>query len=603
MAGGGTIEIPPGTYLLADCQIPNTVDVTLKPLGPVTIKFPNTASNGALYASYITEGVHVSPEVTITAIEQITVDYPVANGPPRAKLTAASGTFNSYKNGDIVFLQSDLTYVAGSAALSRIKAEWAVVYAVADSGATLYLMNPLNYDYTGFTIATLRRSLIQPKLTILPGITLTASVDPTSVGTTRSDGLVLTMPIQPDISINATNYYRIGVRVNGAFRGEFRCKFWNTMVKYSDNAWGYGLSFYGPTHQTKLWLHGENIGHVETLNGNNVNTHSSSQWYLRGIPIEVEIVELVGINCKRTVFDSHYSHRTLVRSLRVINSDISSYETVINSFCMGGTAVDPVIEDVYARNVKGLVYLSSDRGFKSTYRFGRVDIQHIGGNQASAHLVGYESSPPASAVTTVVIDNLTATMPASNDTDFFELSWSNAPDILVNNATFFGGRALLVAGANSPGPCRFEIRNAVWYCDANSYRAPVYLSGPGFGSDCTLILENLRIVPYNDIQNGVFRVASTAAGCKTYVKNVVLEHPTNVLAKYSSDSNPSGSVDNLVTQQYSTVQGRSAAPTTGRWSVGDIVYNSTPTAGGNIGWVCVTAGSPGTWKAFGTIAS
>jgi hypothetical protein len=46
-----------------------------------------------------------------------------------------------------------------------------------------------------------------------------------------------------------------------------------------------------------------------------------------------------------------------------------------------------------------------------------------------------------------------------------------------------------------------------------------------------------------------------------------------------------------------------AAPTAGTWAVGQIVFNSAPTAGGNIGWVCVTAGSPGTWKAFGTIAS
>ena len=37
------------------------------------------------------------------------------------------------------------------------------------------------------------------------------------------------------------------------------------------------------------------------------------------------------------------------------------------------------------------------------------------------------------------------------------------------------------------------------------------------------------------------------------------------------------------------------------WGVGDIVYNSAPTAGGNIGWVCTAAGTPGTWKTFGSI--
>ena len=37
--------------------------------------------------------------------------------------------------------------------------------------------------------------------------------------------------------------------------------------------------------------------------------------------------------------------------------------------------------------------------------------------------------------------------------------------------------------------------------------------------------------------------------------------------------------------------------------VGDVVYNSAPTAGGYIGWVCVVAGTPGTWKRFGQIES
>jgi nitrous oxidase accessory protein NosD len=46
-----------------------------------------------------------------------------------------------------------------------------------------------------------------------------------------------------------------------------------------------------------------------------------------------------------------------------------------------------------------------------------------------------------------------------------------------------------------------------------------------------------------------------------------------------------------------------AAPTTGTWLVGDRVWHITPVAGGTMGWVCTTAGSPGTWKSFGAIAA
>ena len=50
------------------------------------------------------------------------------------------------------------------------------------------------------------------------------------------------------------------------------------------------------------------------------------------------------------------------------------------------------------------------------------------------------------------------------------------------------------------------------------------------------------------------------------------------------------------------VQRVASYPTTGTWSKGEIVYNADPDSGEYIGWVCVTAGTPGTWKGFGLIA-
>jgi len=42
-------------------------------------------------------------------------------------------------------------------------------------------------------------------------------------------------------------------------------------------------------------------------------------------------------------------------------------------------------------------------------------------------------------------------------------------------------------------------------------------------------------------------------------------------------------------------------PTVGQHEVGDIWFNTSPVAGGRVGWVCVEAGVPGAWKAFGAI--
>jgi hypothetical protein len=44
-------------------------------------------------------------------------------------------------------------------------------------------------------------------------------------------------------------------------------------------------------------------------------------------------------------------------------------------------------------------------------------------------------------------------------------------------------------------------------------------------------------------------------------------------------------------------------PATGAWLVGDIVINNAAVAGGFAGWICTTAGTPGTWKTFGVISA
>jgi hypothetical protein len=46
-----------------------------------------------------------------------------------------------------------------------------------------------------------------------------------------------------------------------------------------------------------------------------------------------------------------------------------------------------------------------------------------------------------------------------------------------------------------------------------------------------------------------------------------------------------------------------AAPTSGAYVRGDRIIKTAPAAGGNMGWICVAGGSPGTWKSFGAIAA
>lgn len=50
------------------------------------------------------------------------------------------------------------------------------------------------------------------------------------------------------------------------------------------------------------------------------------------------------------------------------------------------------------------------------------------------------------------------------------------------------------------------------------------------------------------------------------------------------------------------IHSATAAPVAGTWQRGAIVWNSAPAAGGVPGWECVTAGTPGTWKAMAALA-
>ena len=59
-----------------------------------------------------------------------------------------------------------------------------------------------------------------------------------------------------------------------------------------------------------------------------------------------------------------------------------------------------------------------------------------------------------------------------------------------------------------------------------------------------------------------------------------------------------------VDDQIVTVRQRgAAAPTDGDYVIGDIIWDVAPTAGGTIGWVCITSGTPGVWKTFGAITA
>lgn len=44
-----------------------------------------------------------------------------------------------------------------------------------------------------------------------------------------------------------------------------------------------------------------------------------------------------------------------------------------------------------------------------------------------------------------------------------------------------------------------------------------------------------------------------------------------------------------------------STPTTGTWAQGDVCFNTSAAVGTPAGWSCITAGTPGTWRAWANL--
>jgi hypothetical protein len=100
--------------------------------------------------------------------------------------------------------------------------------------------------------------------------------------------------------------------------------------------------------------------------------------------------------------------------------------------------------------------------------------------------------------------------------------------------------------------------------------------------------------------NGGDRITASSGGF-TYVRSV--NYDTGVLTVDGGSTASGAGTVSQVQASFNTIQlYQAAAPTTGTYRVGDIVYNSAPASAGYVGWVCTVAGTPGTWKTFGLIS-
>lgn len=143
------------------------------------------------------------------------------------------------------------------------------------------------------------------------------------------------------------------------------------------------------------------------------------------------------------------------------------------------------------------------------------------------------------------------------------------------------------------------------YCDCTGGPARHFVFDSGNNTSHPAIFEG-----------GTFLGGSTAidtdlndpTNMPIWLVNLKRSTATNLLALTGTDSiEDFFNSHNAISQQH-VLKGRrsvygNAAPTAGTWLKGDIVWNIAPDAAGVPGWVCVTDGTPGTWKAMANVAA
>ncbi len=108
--------------------------------------------------------------------------------------------------------------------------------------------------------------------------------------------------------------------------------------------------------------------------------------------------------------------------------------------------------------------------------------------------------------------------------------------------------------------------------------------------------------------DGTDRISITANGHITLGLKGNTETKINMYGRVgigvtSVESDVSLSTSGAVKFQNKKFEVGSGIPAAGAYTVGDIIWNSAPSANQAIGWVCVGTGNPGQWKSFGTISA
>lgn len=175
------------------------------------------------------------------------------------------------------------------------------------------------------------------------------------------------------------------------------------------------------------------------------------------------------------------------------------------------------------------------------------------------------------------------------------LTFSQAENFSIDDNEFYiteSGLGRLLNAANIKGGV--GITNNKFFLTVPLITAYVFDSFGGENTKGNNVFDGNVI--YSDVDMRFFNYSTTANHQPYYVREpnyLIKSNGSKIIIKQKTKYDNSG--------ERGVIQYMASQPNSGSWFKGDIIYNTSPSVGGVIGWVCVASGTPGTWKGFGVI--
>lgn len=600
LASGGTLEIPPGTYLLNDADIPaNMGDVTLKPLGDVIIKY---ADSGSYAIRFLATGNVSSPIAATTVADEDS--YPSANIQRTTRITAGSALFAGWVAGDIGHVMSDDLDDGGF-----IKGEMFEVLAVDASSNYIITTEKLFYTYdAGANTTAVRRVTSRPKLTILPGITMRPSVDSSGSPAARPVGLRVWGAINADITMQFDDCYSMCVDTRANFRSKFRVTARDLYTNYSAAAYGYIAQDKGPSAQCEYRLNGERTGHMIAGNGDQT-TYSEAAWYFAGCPKDPVVWECFAKSPRNTPYDWHWAIRPKCHVLIVDGAATDASGGSTSPYAMSVAGYDPWIGRAVITNTRYAVSLRGEMGdVASTVTIDDLTFISTGHPSSSLSTVGLTYT---SGAIRPVIHIRKGTFRLPGKPAFHNAGSAHTGPgvrIIVDEAYF--DHCTYIAYYSGTNDWEIEIGRYVYDNRNNTSTNIALVRYDAAITDKVRLLDGV-IIPGATYPTGLVHIPTGAYATDTAIGTVRSSGRGLRTKTATSNASATAAITSLwctagetaiwrVTQtDASTV----SADTSLYFAKGDRIEYTDPDSGDHMGLVCTTAGAGGTatFKEFGVV--